>query len=420
MGLPVALGQDDIEDAYYPFGRHNMVEIAFLAAHALEGLRPAWPRPRVRRGHDDRGRRARRTRPPARARWQRRPGRAPPRRPARGARAPRAARARGRVRQGGGQLGLGDDVPPAPDAQHRSWALPVVRVAAVQAMPSCWTWRRASRRPWVCSATPPRWAPSSSSSRDLPLALPSHAWAHLPNADARHVLGAVWGSAARCSSAMDRLVAACREQDVLSRDRRQRARARAPRLGLQHPAAGGPDGLRAGTAQLRPTHQARWRAALLGRDRRLELASSGLIAGENRDAPGELGGLPGRPAGLAGADRRRLRGWLATIRHIAIESGAFVVSVPQYIERAAFPDDFRGRCLITRSSVAAARRDRPGIGGRLAGPLYDEEGSSWPTATCARRSTRSAGSMPPATTAAPTCCGRAARDRQDDPLDRTP
>ena len=38
MGLPVALGQDDIEDAYYPFGRHNMVEIAFLAAHALEAF----------------------------------------------------------------------------------------------------------------------------------------------------------------------------------------------------------------------------------------------------------------------------------------------------------------------------------------------------------------------------------------------
>ncbi|MGB0102097.1 MAG: amidohydrolase family protein [Nocardioides sp.] len=38
MGVPVALGQDDIEDAYYPFGRHNMTEIAFLAAHALEAL----------------------------------------------------------------------------------------------------------------------------------------------------------------------------------------------------------------------------------------------------------------------------------------------------------------------------------------------------------------------------------------------
>src|SRR6478609_167193 len=33
-------------------------------------------------------------------------------------------------------------------------------------------------------------------------------------------------------------------------------------------------------------------------------------------------------------------GWLASMRHIAIESGAFVVSVPQYIPAAAFPDDF--------------------------------------------------------------------------------
>jgi cytosine deaminase len=38
LGLPVALGQDDIEDAFYPFGRHNMTEIAFLAAHALAAV----------------------------------------------------------------------------------------------------------------------------------------------------------------------------------------------------------------------------------------------------------------------------------------------------------------------------------------------------------------------------------------------
>ena len=38
MGIPVALGQDDIEDAYYPFGRHNLLEVAFLAAHALEAV----------------------------------------------------------------------------------------------------------------------------------------------------------------------------------------------------------------------------------------------------------------------------------------------------------------------------------------------------------------------------------------------
>ncbi len=34
-GIPVALGQDDIRDAYYPFGRNNMLEVAFLAAHIL-------------------------------------------------------------------------------------------------------------------------------------------------------------------------------------------------------------------------------------------------------------------------------------------------------------------------------------------------------------------------------------------------
>ena len=31
-GVPVALGQDDIEDAYYRFGRHNLLKVAFLAA----------------------------------------------------------------------------------------------------------------------------------------------------------------------------------------------------------------------------------------------------------------------------------------------------------------------------------------------------------------------------------------------------
>ncbi len=32
-GVSIALGQDDIADAYYPFGRNNMLEVAFLAAH---------------------------------------------------------------------------------------------------------------------------------------------------------------------------------------------------------------------------------------------------------------------------------------------------------------------------------------------------------------------------------------------------
>lgn len=34
-GVTVCLGQDDISDAYYPFGRNNMLEVAFLGAHLL-------------------------------------------------------------------------------------------------------------------------------------------------------------------------------------------------------------------------------------------------------------------------------------------------------------------------------------------------------------------------------------------------
>ncbi len=34
-GVTVCLGQDDISDAYYPYGRHNMLEVAFLASHLL-------------------------------------------------------------------------------------------------------------------------------------------------------------------------------------------------------------------------------------------------------------------------------------------------------------------------------------------------------------------------------------------------
>ena len=32
-GVLICMGQDDISDAYYPFGRNNMLEVAFMAAH---------------------------------------------------------------------------------------------------------------------------------------------------------------------------------------------------------------------------------------------------------------------------------------------------------------------------------------------------------------------------------------------------
>lgn len=68
-------------------------------------------------------------------------------------------------------------------------------------------------------------------------------------------------------------------------------------------------------------------------------------------------------------------GWIASMRHIAIESGAFVVSVPQYIPRSAFPEDFPAELpdyeVFGRGGAAIIE---PGEGDLIAGPLYDEEG----------------------------------------------
>ena len=69
-------------------------------------------------------------------------------------------------------------------------------------------------------------------------------------------------------------------------------------------------------------------------------------------------------------------GWLASMRHIAIESGAFVVSVPQYIPASAFPDDFpvplpAGKAVFGEGGAAIVE---PTWGNVIAGPLRGEEG----------------------------------------------
>jgi nitrilase len=67
-------------------------------------------------------------------------------------------------------------------------------------------------------------------------------------------------------------------------------------------------------------------------------------------------------------------GWIASMRHIAIESGAFVVSVPQYIPRSAFPDDFPvdlgDREVFGNGGAVVVD---PAWGEIIAGPAYGEE-----------------------------------------------
>ena len=68
-------------------------------------------------------------------------------------------------------------------------------------------------------------------------------------------------------------------------------------------------------------------------------------------------------------------GWQALVRAIAIESGAFVVSAPQYIPRSAFPDDFP-LDLPDREAYGngGAVIVEPTWGNVVAGPLFGEEG----------------------------------------------
>lgn len=68
--------------------------------------------------------------------------------------------------------------------------------------------------------------------------------------------------------------------------------------------------------------------------------------------------------------------WQALMQTIAVESGAFVVSAPQYIPASAFPGDFpvelpEGKEKFGNGGAAIYA---PGWGRVVAGPLYGEEG----------------------------------------------
>ena len=68
-------------------------------------------------------------------------------------------------------------------------------------------------------------------------------------------------------------------------------------------------------------------------------------------------------------------GWLATVRHIAIESGCFVISVPQYIPRSAVPEDFPLPVPDVEVFGAGGAAIIDPLGAVIAGPLRDAEGT---------------------------------------------
>ena len=142
----------------------------------------------------------------------------------------------------------------------------------------------------------------------------------------------------------------------------------------------GPEGLLHKHRKLMPTHHERLFYGI-GRGDDLRAVDTdcgrigGLICWENRMPMARYAIYRQGPQIWAAPTADDSDGWIAHMRAIAIESGAFVIAVPQYIPRAAFPDDF---------PVAVPDRDGYGNGGAViveptrgeivAEPLYGEEG----------------------------------------------
>jgi nitrilase len=142
----------------------------------------------------------------------------------------------------------------------------------------------------------------------------------------------------------------------------------------------GPDGIELKHRKVMPTHQERLFHGI-GSGDDLAVAETplgrvgGLICWENRMPLARYEVYRQGPQIWIAPTADDSDGWLATIRHIAIESGAFVVSVPQYIPRSAFPEDFPlelpEQDVFGRGGAAIAE---PAWGELIGGPLYDREG----------------------------------------------
>ena len=142
----------------------------------------------------------------------------------------------------------------------------------------------------------------------------------------------------------------------------------------------GPEGLLHKHRKLMPTHQERLFHGI-GRGDDLRAVDTecgrvgGLICWENRMPLARYAIYRQGPQIWVAPTADDSDGWIAHMRAIAIESGAFVISAPQFIPRAAFPEDFPSP--LPEQEVfgnGGAVIVEPTWGNVVAGPLYGEEG----------------------------------------------
>jgi nitrilase len=180
---------------------------------------------------------------------------------------------------------------------------------------------------------------------------------------------------------VERLVAVCRERDlycVIGINEREDER---PGTLYNTFLLLGPGGVLHRHRKLMPTHHERLFHAIGAGDDLAPVETEigrigGLICWENRMPLARYAVYRGGPQIWVAPTADDSDGWLALIRTVAIESGAFVVSTPQYIPASAFPDDFpiplpEGKEVFGSGGAAIVE---PSWGEVIAGPLRDAEG----------------------------------------------
>jgi predicted amidohydrolase len=212
---------------------------------------------------------------------------------------------------------------------------------------------------------------------------PSNAWAHqastLDGSD--ELWERMWESSVEVPGpVVERLADACREHDLRCAIGVNERELERPGTLYNALLLIGPEGLISKHRKLMPTHHERLFHGIGSGDDLTVSATpigriGGLICWENRMPLARWRLYREGPQIWVAPTADDADGWIASMRHIAIESGAFVVSAPQYIPRSAFPADFPldlpdrddygrgGACIV-----------EPSEGDVIAGPLYGEEG----------------------------------------------
>jgi nitrilase len=179
----------------------------------------------------------------------------------------------------------------------------------------------------------------------------------------------------------DRLAEACREHDIICAIGVNERESSRPGSLYNALLFIGPEGLLHKHRKLMPTMQERtFHGVGAGDDLGVVETAAGRIGGlicwENRMPLARYAVYRGGPQIWVAPTADDSDGWLASMRHIAIESGAFVVSAPQFIPAAAFPADFpvplpEGKEIFGNGGAAIVEPDEGKV---IAGPLYGEEG----------------------------------------------